>query len=172
MKMKRVLSALLALVILVSTFAQIPITVFAANKTIRDTVLILDDSGSMEGEPVNKLIESAQKFCESVLGASGTNRVAIITYSTNAELKCDFTNNMSTLQSAISDMDEYGMTNIYDALSIANDLLSKSTANVKNIVLMSDGLPNEGLTVDNGQYDYSDYDGYDYANAVYNQANT
>lgn len=170
MKTKRLLSALLAFVILVSTFVQVPITVSAANKTVRDTVLILDDSGSMEGEPMNKLIDSAEKFCESVLGASGTNRVAIITYSTGAELKCDFTNNMSALQTAINDMDEYGMTNIYDALSIANDLLSKSSANVKNIVLMSDGLPNEGSTVDSGRYDYSDYDGYDYANAVYNQA--
>lgn len=155
---------------LVGVLTQVPLTAFAANKTVRDTVLILDDSGSMEGEPMNKLIDSAQKFCESVLGSSGTNRVAIITYSTDAELKCDFTNNMSALQTAINDMDEYGMTNIYDALSIANDLLSKSSANVKNIVLMSDGLPNEGSTVSSGRYSYSDYDGYDYANAVYNQA--
>ena len=170
MKSKRLISLLLALVMLVGVLTQVPLTAFAANKTVRDTVLILDDSGSMEGEPMNKLIDSAQKFCESVLGSSGTNRVAIITYSTDAELKCDFTNNMSALQTAINDMDEYGMTNIYDALSIANDLLSKSSANVKNIVLMSDGLPNEGSTVSSGRYSYSDYDGYDYANAVYNQA--
>ena len=170
MKSKRLISLLLALVMLVGVLTQVPLTAFAANKTVRDTVLILDDSGSMEGEPMNKLIDSAQKFCESVLGSSGTNRVAIITYSTDAELKCDFTNNMSALQTAINDMDEYGMTNIYDALSIANDLLSKSSANVKNIVLMSDGLPNEGSTVSSGRYSYSDYDSYDYANAVYNQA--
>lgn len=170
MNIRRRITLLLACVMLLGVFTQIPLTAFAAKITVRDTVLILDDSGSMEGEPMNKLVDSAEKFCESVLGFSGTNRVAIITYSTGAELKCDFTNNMSVLQTAINDMDEYGMTNIYDALSIANDLLGKSSANVKNIVLMSDGLPNEGSTVISGRYDYSDYEGYDYANAVYNQA--
>ncbi len=170
MKIKRVISLLLTLIILLGSFSQIPMTAVAANNTVRDTVLILDDSGSMEGEPMDKLIDSANKFCESVLGSTGTNRVAVITYSTVAELKCNFTNDMSTLKSAFNDMDEYGMTNIYDALTIANDLLSKSNANVKNIVLMSDGLPNEGSTSSSGKYTYSDYDGYDYANAVYNQA--
>lgn len=170
MKTRRLISLLLALVIFAGMFVQIPMTALAANKTVRDTVLILDDSGSMEGEPMDKLIDSAEKFCESVLGASGTNRVAIITYSTSAELKSDFTNSLPSLQNAIRDMDEYGMTNIYDALKIANDLLSKSSADVKNIVLMSDGLPNEGARVNSGRYGYSDYNGYDYANAVYNQA--
>ncbi len=169
MKSRRLISLLLALVLFAGVFIQIPMTAFAANNTVRDTVLILDDSGSMEGEPMNKLIASAEKFCESVLGASGTNRVAIITYSTYAELKSDFTNDLTSLQIAIRDMDEYGMTNMYDALEIANDLLCKSSADIKNIVLMSDGLPNEGSWVDSGRYNYSDYAGYDYANAVYNQ---
>lgn len=170
MKIRRLISLLLVLIMLTGVVTQMPLTAYAANKTVRDTVLILDDSGSMEGEPMNKLIDSAEKFCESVLGAPGTNRVAIVTYSTSAEVKCNFTDNMSELQTAINDMDEYGMTNIYDALSIANDLLSQSPANIKNIVLMSDGLPNEGSIASSGQYDYWDYNGYYYANAVYNQA--
>lgn len=169
---KRLLSLILAVVMMAGVFIQTPNTAFATNKTVRDTVLILDDSGSMEGEPMNKLIQSAEKFCEAVLNASGTNRVAIVTYSTYAQLKSDFTNNMVSLQSAIRDMDEYGMTNIFDALGIADDLLSKSSADIKNIVLMSDGLPNEGERIIHGKYSYTDYDGYDYANAVYDRASS
>lgn len=169
-KTNKILSVLLVIAILLSVFAHFPVSVSAANKTIRDTVLILDDSGSMEGEPMEHLIDAAEKFCESVLNASGTNRVAIITYNSEAYLKSDFTDNITALQTAINAVDEYGMTNIYDALSIANDLLNSSTANVKNIVLMSDGLPTEGTVSLNGKYDYDDYSGYDYANAVYEQA--
>lgn len=170
MKRMKILSILLATIILLSSFACFPTIASATNKTVRDTVLILDDSGSMVGEPMMHLIDSAEKFCESVLNASGTNRVAIVTYNSDAYLKCNFTDNIADLQIAITDMDEYGMTNIYDALSIANDLLSNSTASVKNIVLMSDGLPTEGVTSSTGKYDYSSYSGYDYANAVYEQA--
>lgn len=169
MKKNSVLSLILVLVLLVGVFGQLPITA-AANATVRDTVLILDDSGSMEGEPVEQLIESAKKFCESVLSAAGTNRVAVITYSSYAELKCDFTDDMKTLEYSIEDMWALGTTNIYDAMSIANDLLSASNADVKNIVLMSDGLPNEGEMQVNGKYDYYDYYDCEYANAVYSQA--
>lgn len=170
MKGKKIISVLLAVAISIATFVQIPLTASADNKTVRDTVLILDDSGSMEGEPMDKLMAAAEKFCQSVLSASGTNRVAIITYSTYAYMKCDFTDDMPVLTDAIHDMSEYGTTNIYDALGIANDLLENSSANIKNVVLMSDGLPNEGAEINDGQYDYNDYSRYSYANAVYDRA--
>lgn len=170
MRIKRYLSVVLAILVLSCVFSQAIIPASAANDTVRDTVLILDESGSMGGEPMRRLKEAANEFCDSVLAASGTNRVAVITYSEYAQLICDFTDDAAVLRKAIDDMSTGGMTNMNAALSIADQLLSASSANVKNIVLMSDGIPNKGDRLYDGKYTISDYFDYEYANAIYEQA--
>ena len=167
---KRLLSLFLATLISISVFLPCSLPAVAAQGLERDTVLVLDISGSMSGKPMQTLISSAQKFCESVLSQADFNRVAIVAYATTATLLCDFTQDLYLLETSIAHMSDYGVTNIYDALDLAGELLEYSTADVKNIVLMSDGLPNEGTQLDYGRYFYSDYDGYRYANAVYEQA--
>ena len=72
-------SVMCCLLLIHSVFGSI-INVYAAEKknTVRYSVLILDTSGSMVGTPMEKQKEAAVKFCEAVLKAKGTNKVAIV----------------------------------------------------------------------------------------------
>lgn len=169
MKKYRIANLLLALLICFTSILKTNVSV-DASEIARDTVLVLDASGSMAGDAMDSLKDAAFKFSNSVLAADGENRVAIVSYASDAVLVCDFTNDINALMYSIDNMYAYGMTNIYDALGEADRLLESSVAKVKNIVLMSDGLPNEGAVSETGMYIYNDYAGYDYANAVYNQA--
>lgn len=136
----------------------------------RDTVLVLDESGSMYGSAMTHLVAAAEKFCSSVLSAPGKNRVAVVLYSYNATLRCGLTDDIGVLVDAIEAMYASGNTNMQAGLEIADNILSASTADIKNVVLMSDGLPNNGSYNYNGRYTSADYDGYYVANAVYDKA--
>ena len=145
---------------------------FASSENAQYTVLILDTSGSMSGTPIAKQKEAATSFCETLINTSSNNYVLIITFSSSASVKCDFTNDISTLKSIINSTGASGGTNTNAALVSAGEKLKSvndGNAN-KIIVLCSDGIPQSGTTLDDGKYTSSDYSGYKYANAVYNTA--
>lgn len=113
----------------------------------RDIMLVLDTSGSMSGTPISETRKAAVKFVDTILDSNAN--IGIVTYNGSAKLKSDFSNNKSYLESVINDLDCGGSTNIDDGLSKADEKLSQSSAKKKIIVLMSDGMPNEGRTGDN-----------------------
>ena len=135
----------------------------------RDTVLVLDASGSMSEKPVTVLKEAAKIFCSGVLNASG-NRVAIVVYSGTVEKTLDFTSDLDSLNSTIDSIRAGGGTNIGAAIDSASSILSSSDADAKNIILMTDGLPQSGSYKESGRYSSSDISTYyKYANYVYEQ---
>ncbi|MBQ4264863.1 MAG: VWA domain-containing protein [Clostridia bacterium] len=141
----------------------------------RYSVLALDTSGSMRGTPIAKTREAAISFCRQVLEAEGNNYVAVITLNTNSKVVCSFTNDLTKLTNAINGLIASGSTNHHDALRLADELLSDITTPgaIKNILLMSDGLPESGPTKTSGRYTSSEYSyGYHYANAAYEKAST
>ncbi|MCR5816431.1 MAG: VWA domain-containing protein [Ruminococcus sp.] len=126
----------------------------------REVVMVLDVSGSMSGEPITQTRLSAQKFVNTVLGESPATKISIVTYSDSASTVIESSNKKSTLVRTIGGLHDGGGTNIYDGLQKANDILERSKAPKKQIVLMSDGYPNEGKS-ENGSYaqpciDYAD----------------
>ena len=142
----------------------------------RDTVLILDNSVSMEGSPIVYLKQAAVKFCNTVLARAEVNRVAIVSYDTTVSGQINFTNDKDALSQTINEMDGEGSwTDINIALKTAISLLASSQAEVRNIVIMTDGVPTHGDYKSTGRYSISDYDGtmraphycYEYANALY-----
>ncbi|MDO5844159.1 MAG: VWA domain-containing protein, partial [Methanocorpusculum sp.] len=125
-------------------------TPVSAAATERDVVLVLDVSGSMSGTPMSTMIEAACVFIDDIKNASGSNRVAIVTFEDDSRVVSSFTNNWDTLKSTIRGLRTGGMTNMYDGLSDADSLLRSSNANMKEIVLLSDGFPNVGGPNDDG----------------------
>ena len=106
----------------------------------RDTVLVLDDSGSMNGTPLTELKKAAIKFCKNVLEANGNNRIALVIFETDTTVY-DFTTNITSLTANINAMRGYGGTNTNYALQKANAFIAQSNADVKSVVLMTDGAP-------------------------------
>jgi pimeloyl-ACP methyl ester carboxylesterase len=143
--------------------------------TTRYTVLVLDRSGSMSGTPINAMKAAATNFCDAVLQAEGDNYVAIVAYDTHAGILSDFVSDFTTLETAIGTIRSQSMTNTNDGLVKAGELLSAAPSGpgvIKNILLLSDGMPNEGATSASGPYAYEDYSSYQYANATYHTATT
>ncbi len=112
----------------------------------RSVVLTLDSSGSMEGTPIEETKDAAHRFVSSVLGQNAA--VGIVSYDYDAMLRLGFSADEGVLGSAIDDISADGSTNTYDGLATAASLLSTVDSKEKIIVLMSDGMPNDGLMGD------------------------
>jgi len=166
-KFKKIISLLLVFTVIFSSTVLSSSAKSAETKVSRDTVLVLDISGSMDGTPMSVMKQAAKKFCEAVLSASGNNRVAIVAFESSCYV-LDFISDLSILEAYINKLNDSGGTNLYSACSQADSLLANSSASVKNMVILTDGLPQSGAYSSSGQYtsmDSSYY--YDYANAVY-----
>lgn len=144
------------------------------DKTLESyTVLVLDNSTSMSGDPMTAQKEAAIRFCsETILSNTGTDyKFAVVSFGSSIQVATDFTNNLSDLKDTINGIRLTGSTNYEKALSKAAELLSTVSQNaVKNIVFCSDGFPNEGARSDDGPFTSADYSGYRYGNAAANQA--
>lgn len=113
----------------------------------RDIVLVLDHSGSMSGNPLEQTKIAANNFVDTVIDNS---RVALVTYDDTSTIVSNLTNDADQLRSDIDGTYTGGSTNIYAGLESADQILSGSQSRKRIIVLMSDGLPNEGPTDENG----------------------
>lgn len=114
--------------------------------TARDIVLVLDTSGSMTGTPMAETKKASVNFIETILKQDAS--IGIVTYDSSATCASDFSVNEQTLKSAVSSISDGGTTNMDAGLSTARSMLQNSNAKKKIIVLMSDGIPNEGRVDD------------------------
>lgn len=142
----------------------------------RDTVLVLDVSGSMSGTPIDEMKKSAINFCNELLTDEYNNRVGLVLYDDSIDA-VDLTNDLDSLINYIESISSGGTTNMQGALAAAGNMLDSQGKddNVKNVVIMADGLPNEGETSDTGKMSqltqYSSYPSdVAYANGVINTA--
>ncbi len=139
----------------------------------RDIFLVLDISGSMTGTPLEKLKEAAKDFCAIMLDdTTATNRIVIITYGTTVTTY-SFSTDYAELANIIDSLEAKGSTAMYEALMAVKEINENygNASATKHVVVMADGLPNEGATLTSGKYtakDSSMY--YKYGNAVYSTA--
>ncbi len=139
----------------------------------RDIYLVLDISGSMSGTPIVKLKEAAKQFCATMIeDKTGDNRIAIVTYNTTVET-ASFSSDYAALANTINAFTAKGSTAMYDALMAVKDInetLGNPDAS-KHVVVMADGLPNEGAVITSGKYTSKDSTMYyKHGNAVYSTA--
>mgnify|MGYP004504129031 CR=1 FL=1 len=128
--------------------------------SVRDTVLVLDCSGSMSGTPLTTMQQAAVKFCKQLTVSKG--RIAVLSFSSSVTMLTDFTRDEALLEEKITGISAGGGTNTTAAMEKAYEILMNSTASARNIVLMTDGLAENGKTSSDGPY--TDV----YANALYN----
>lgn len=139
----------------------------------RDIYLVLDISGSMRGTPIEKLKDAAKQFCATMLDDKDcANRIAIVTYGTDVDTY-SFTTDYAALANTIDSLDAKGSTAMYDALMAVKNIDAKygNEEATKHVVVMADGLPNEGAVLSDGRYDSKDSSTYyKHANAVFSTA--
>lgn len=162
----------------------------------RYTVLVLDTSASSDfldngrvfytaDTAIDYVKASARKFMADIQNAGGTNYVAVVEYKgAEAEVVSTFSDNLTELSSAIDGLEASGNTrNIAAGLQQAEDLIDQieNPDAVKNVVLFTTGMTNDGEYNYEGHYNEStvgsgwrrtdtDVRLYAYANMAYEAA--
>lgn len=106
------------------------------------TVLVIDTSGSMQGQAIADARTAAARFIEE-MGAGA--QIAIVAFSNEPKILTGFTDDRATLGGAVGSLQAHGETAVYDALVTAASLVPDDKESLKSIVLLSDG----GDTVSN-----------------------
>ena len=130
-------------------------TLMTENKST-DIIMVLDISGSMSGDKLDRVKQDSTELVDSLL-SNGNNQVALITFDTTSTIVSDFTSDKDKLISQISDLQVQGSTNYYQALVNVDNILKDYTKqdNRDAIVLfLTDGYPNVNTPNQITQYQY------------------
>ena len=124
-----------------------------------DVVLAIDTSNSMnEKVGETKRLDTAKKAAVSfvnglILDGKNNVRVSVIGYGAHAYEVIGLSNKKADIVNAINRLTITGGTYTQDALKMSDSILSKSQADQKRIVLLSDGVPTYGYDGKNSGFD-------------------
>lgn len=113
-------------------------------ETTSDVVLVIDCSGSMEGDKLANTRKAAKAFGQKLLTEGSTTRIAIVTFINEATAYNNGhfygASELAAFETAV-DKATYakGGTNQQAGIHKAQELLNTSSAGLKNIVILSDG---------------------------------
>jgi Mg-chelatase subunit ChlD len=108
-------------------------------------VLVIDRSGSMQGQKLEAAKDSARASAEVL---SPNDYIAVVAFDSEATVLVRPTraSNKTRISADISRLQAGGGTNIYPGLKEAFDILQQINAKVKHVILMTDGeAPLDGL---------------------------
>ena len=113
-------------------------------RTTSDVVLVIDCSGSMKGTKLTNTRKAAKAFGEKLLVKGSATRIAIVTYVDTATAYNNghfyTADELDAFKTAVDNATyANGGTNQQAGIHKAQELLSQSTAGLKNIVILSDG---------------------------------
>lgn len=134
-----------------------------------DVVLMLDVSGSMYGDPMEAMKDAAAGICEKFLQADPSTVISIVAFSDDVQY-LQYSSNLTQLVSYIRSLQAGGRTNMYDAMSRVKLILNQSNGKQKSVIIMADGMPNEGSDSYTIDYNYN-YDSHQNASLQYDNFN-
>ncbi len=138
-------------------YAEISFDVSTVRKTkyqYTDIILVLDTSGSMEGEKITRLKEDTNELLDTLL-ENKENKAAVIQFDTNSSIITGLTSDKEVLTNAVNSLTPNDTTNYYKAFLNVEEILKeyRQEKNRKCIVLfLTDGYPNEGMPNEKAQY--------------------
>ena len=139
------------------------------NQLMYAVVLTIDLNKFMSGTPIQQVKDAAIAFCEKTLSEYDSDKVGIaivgMESTDNTKRVLDFSSNMDVLRSEISKLTPVnGGCDISAGLALSTAMLSQVNASVKSIILMTQGIPNEGEQSTSGYYTCAEGDTKAYAN--------
>ena len=102
------------------------------------TILVLDVSGSVEGEELEQLRGAAHAFVERL---KDKDEVGLLTFTNKLQLPAELGRNFDALHRALEEPMASGNTSLYDAIYAASRLLNTRVGRPL-VVLFTDGLDN------------------------------
>ena len=115
------------------------------NNNKKDIILVMDISGSMEGNKLDKAKEDAINLANRIL-KNQENQIGLITFDTNAEIIFSLTNDLNTINEKINSLTTKGATNYNDALKKVDNMLENyQEQNNRDLIVLflTDGNPCE-----------------------------
>ena len=114
-----------------------------------DLVVVLDRSGSMNGTKINDARRAVLRLMDSL---APEDRLALVSYADNVVTHAGLTPmtavNRRALRAAVGDVKANGGTNLGAGLKRGITLAGRTapSANARRVILISDGLANQGIT--------------------------
>ncbi len=131
-------------------------TILKTENPNTDVILVLDISGSMAGEKLDRVKKDSVDLLTALL-SNDNNHAALITFDTESELVSGFTNDKDSLIKKISSLSDHGNTNYYQPLVHVDEILkdySKEKDKECVVLFLTDGYPNEDIPNQIGEYKY------------------
>ncbi len=110
-------------------------------------VLVIDVSGSMQGDPIAHVVKSCELVADLL---TERDQLAIVTFSTHAGVRCGLTavdaTGRNQIRASLAGVRADGSTNMHGGLEVAAGVLLTAPPGLRRtIVMLSDGQPNVGL---------------------------
>lgn len=116
-----------------------------------DIVLVLDRSGSMGTTRMNNAKNAAIDFVNTLLVAGSTTRIALVSFGSSVTINQNFTdvNGKAALIASINSISSGGQTSTQAGMRQGQALLNGSSADIKSLVQLSDGVPTYSYALNN-----------------------
>lgn len=139
-------------------------------------VLLLDCNDYMSGTPIRQMQDAAIAFCQEALDRYQIGQLAIalvaVGSTKNVRTVLDFSSNINYLKDTIYQLTaKDGGSDIGAGLAVAHNLLKRIDASQKSMILMTQGIPDEGENESSGAFKTNGTDNYAKANFTYQYAN-
>lgn len=131
-------------------------SIFKENARDRDVLFVIDVSGSMLGDRIDRVKRDATELVEKLL-TNKNNKVGIITFAYEGNIVSDLTDNEEDLINKIDSMNANGGTSYYKGLVCVDRVLEnyKKEKNKDLVVLfLTDGYPSVDVPNEEAQFTY------------------
>ena len=131
-------------------------TTLMTNSEYTDIIFVLDISGSMSGQRLERVKSDTKELINDLLSTQG-NKVALITFDTSSRIVSELTHNQELLLEVIDNLEVVGTTNYYQALVNVDSILQnyqKESGRELIVLFLTDGYPNQDTPNQIGEYNY------------------
>ena len=106
-------------------------------------VLVIDRSGSMDGDPL-EMAKTAARSAVELLG--NRDQVAVLAFDDQTYVISEMqsASNKGKVSDEISRIDSGGGTNMYPAMEMSFEILNSTSAKLKHVIMLTDGISNTG----------------------------